>query len=146
MGPGLLGELAEKGNVPSCTTLQGLGAFDEMNDKSLHMICMHGSAYDNLTVRHADVIIALGARLTIGKVNSFAPAARAAALQSRGGIIHFEIMPKNVNKVVEAQIPIVEEMSSPIWLHLCSVDPTCAKGGIGQGHKSLVIHLHIREP
>ena len=47
MGPKFLRELAEKGNIPVCTTLQGLGAFDEMNDKSLHMLGMHGSAYAN---------------------------------------------------------------------------------------------------
>ena len=113
MGPKLLKELAEKGNIPVCTTLQGLGAFDEMNDKSLHMLGMHGSAYANLTIQHADVIIALGARFddrVTGKVDTFAPAARAAALQNRGGIIHFEIMPKNVNKVVEAQIPILGDV------------------------------------
>ena len=113
MGPKLLGELAEKGNIPVCTTLQGLGAFDEMNDKSLHMLGMHGSAYANLAMQHADVIIALGARFddrVTGKVDAFAPAARAAALQNRGGIIHFEIMPKNVNKVVEAQIPILGDV------------------------------------
>src|SRR6266481_3818449 len=38
---------------------------------------------------------------------AFAPAARTAAQQGRGGIIHFEIMPKNVNKVVDASIPVV---------------------------------------
>ena len=113
MGPKLLRELAENGNIPVCTTLQGLGAFDEMNDKSLHMLGMHGSAYANLTIQHADVIIALGARFddrVTGKVDTFAPAARAAALQNRGGIIHFEIMPKNVNKVIEAQIPILGDV------------------------------------
>ena len=36
----------------------------------------------------------------------FAPQARAAALQGRGGIIHFEIQPKNINKVVQATCPI----------------------------------------
>ena len=41
---------------------------------------------------------------------AFAPAARAAAQQGRGGIIHFEIMPKNVNKVVDASIPVVGDV------------------------------------
>ena len=113
MGPKLLKELAEKGNIPVCTTLQGLGAFDERDDKSLHMLGMHGSAYANLSMQHADVIIALGARFddrVTGKIDAFAPAARAAALQNRGGIIHFEIMPKNMNKVVEAQVPIIGDV------------------------------------
>ncbi|KAF7299301.1 hypothetical protein MIND_00879100 [Mycena indigotica] len=75
---------------------------------SLHMLGMH-----------ADVIIALGARFddrVTGKLDAFAPAARAAQTHGRGGIIHFEILPKNINKVVEATIPVlgdvVENMSS----------------------------------
>src|SRR5882724_11712057 len=40
----------------------------------------------------------------------FAPAARAAAQQGCGGIVHFEIMPKNVNKVVDASIPVVGDV------------------------------------
>ena len=41
---------------------------------------------------------------------AFTPAARAAAQQGRSGIIHFEVMPKNVNKVVDASIPVVSDM------------------------------------
>jgi len=113
LGPKLLKQLADGGNIPVCTTLQGLGAFDETSDKSLHMLGMHGSAYANLAMQQADVIIALGARFddrVTGKVGAFAPAAKVAAQQNRGGIIHFEILPKNVNKVVDAQIPIVGDV------------------------------------
>jgi acetolactate synthase-1/2/3 large subunit len=115
MGPKLLKLLADNGNIPVCTTLQGLGAFDETSEKSLHMLGMHGSAYANIAIQRADVIIALGARFddrVTGKVDSFAPAAKVAAQQGRGGIIHFEILPKNVNKVVEAQIPIVGDVTT----------------------------------
>ncbi|KAG8217931.1 thiamine diphosphate-binding protein [Butyriboletus roseoflavus] len=115
MGPKLLAQLAEQGNIPVTTTLQGLGAFDETNEKSLHMLGMHGSAYANLAMQNADLIVALGARFddrVTGKVDTFAPAARAAAAQGRGGIIHFEIQPKNINKVVEASIPILGDVVS----------------------------------
>ena len=115
LGPKLLTELAEKGNIPVTTTLQGLGAFDETNDKSLHMLGMHGSAYANLCMQQADVIIALGGRFddrVTGKIDQFAPAARAAASQGRGGIIHFEIQPKNINKVIDASIPILGDVVS----------------------------------
>ncbi len=114
-GPELLRQLSEQGNIPVTTTLQGLGAFDESNERSLHMLGMHGSAYANLAMQQADVIIALGARFddrVTGKVDTFAPAARAAAAEGRGGIIHFEIMPKNINKVVEASIPILGDVVS----------------------------------
>ncbi|KAJ3793982.1 hypothetical protein GGU11DRAFT_847317 [Lentinula aff. detonsa] len=113
MGPKLLAKLVHEGNIPVTTTLQGLGAFDETDGKSLHMLGMHGSAYANIAMQQADVIIALGARFddrVTGKVDTFAPAARAAALQGRGGIIHFEIQPKNINKVVQASIPILGDV------------------------------------
>jgi isopentenyldiphosphate isomerase len=79
--------------------------FDELDARSLHMLGMHGSAYANYAVQAADVIIALGARFddrVTGKPSTFAPAARAAAAAGRGGIIHFEVSPKNVNKVISA--------------------------------------------
>jgi acetolactate synthase-1/2/3 large subunit len=104
-GPEILKELAEKSSIPVTTTLQGLGAYDELDEKSLHMLGMHGSAYANMAMQEADLIIALGARfddrvtLSIAK---FAPGAKAAAAEGRGGIVHFEIMPKNINKVVQA--------------------------------------------
>jgi acetolactate synthase-1/2/3 large subunit len=115
MGPKLLAQLAEQGNIPVTTTLQGLGAFDETNEKSLHMLGMHGSAYANLAMQNADLIIALGARFddrVTGKVDTFAPAARAAAAQGRGGIIHFEIQPKNINKVIDASVAVLGDVVS----------------------------------
>jgi acetolactate synthase-1/2/3 large subunit len=114
-GPKFLAQLAESGNIPVTTTLQGLGAFDETDDKSLHMLGMHGSAYANFAMQEADVIIALGARFddrVTGKVDSFAPAARAAAAAGRGGIIHFEIQPKNINKVVDATVPVLGDVTA----------------------------------
>src|SRR6266536_485833 len=104
-GPKLLKELADKASIPVTTTLQGLGGFDELDEKALHMLGMHGSAYANLAMQEADLIIALGARFddrVTGNVTKFAPAAKAAAAEGRGGIVHFEIMPKNINKVVQA--------------------------------------------
>ena len=104
-GPKLLKELADKAQIPVTTTLQGLGGFDELDDKSLHMLGMHGSPYANLAMQEADLIIALGARFddrVTGNIAKFAPQAKVAAAQKRGGIVHFEIMPKNINKVVQA--------------------------------------------
>jgi acetolactate synthase-1/2/3 large subunit len=104
-GPQLLKELADKASIPVTTTLQGLGGFDELDEKALHMLGMHGSAYANLAMQEADLIIALGARFddrVTGSIIKFAPQAKAAAAEGRGGIVHFEIMPKNINKVVQA--------------------------------------------
>ena len=41
---------------------------------------------------------------------AFAPAACEAAQRGQGGIIHFEIMPKNINKVVNATVPILGDV------------------------------------
>lgn len=104
-GPQLVKELADKASIPVTTTLQGLGVFDQRDPKSLDMLGMHGSAAANTAVQNADCIIALGARFddrVTGNIAKFAPEAKLAASEGRGGIIHFEISPKNINKVVEA--------------------------------------------
>ena len=113
-GPELLKRLAKDGNIPVTTTLMGLGAYDELDEThSLHMLGMHGSAYANLAMQSADVIIALGARFddrVTGRLDMFAPAARAAAAAGTGGIIHFEVQPKNINKVVNANVAVTGDV------------------------------------
>lgn len=118
-GPQLLKELSDKASIPVTTTLHGLGGFDELDPKALHMLGMHGSAYANMAIQEADLIIALGARFddrVTGNVAKFAPQARAAAAEGRGGIVHFEIMPKNINKVVQATEAIEGEVASNLAL------------------------------
>ncbi|KAF4964689.1 hypothetical protein FSARC_7396 [Fusarium sarcochroum] len=64
-----------------------------------------------MAMQEADLIMALGARfddrvtLSIAK---FAPDVKAAAAEGRGGIVHFEIMPKNINKEL---LPFVDSKS-----------------------------------
>ncbi|VUC38238.1 unnamed protein product [Clonostachys rosea] len=114
-GPELLRELADKCSIPVTTTLQGLGAFDERDDKSLHMLGMHGTAYANMSMQNADLIIALGARfddrVTLN-VAKFAPEAKAAAAKGQGGIVHFDILPKNINKVIQSTEAIEGDVST----------------------------------
>ncbi|QGN15121.1 acetolactate synthase [Kluyveromyces marxianus] len=108
-GPQFLKQLSDRAQIPVTTTLQGLGAFDQEDPKSLDMVGMHGNAAANLAIQNADLIIALGARfddrVTLN-ISKFAPEARKAALEKRGGIVHFEISPKNINKVVEAEVAV----------------------------------------
>ena len=105
----LLRECAKKANIPVTTTLQALGAFDERDPMSLHMLGMHGSAYANWAMRDADCIISVGARFDdriTGDTKRFAPAARAAERQGTGGFIHFDIAPENINKTIPVTIPV----------------------------------------
>ncbi|KAB8228663.1 thiamine diphosphate-binding protein [Aspergillus alliaceus] len=104
-GSKLLRALTDKASIPLATSLHGVGAFDELDKNSLHILGMHRSAYANLSMQNADVIIALGGRFderVICNVAKFALNAHAASKAGRGGIILFEIMSKNINKVVQA--------------------------------------------
>uniref|UniRef100_A0A7S3Z001 Acetolactate synthase n=1 Tax=Lotharella globosa TaxID=91324 RepID=A0A7S3Z001_9EUKA len=104
-----LEKLAEKGNIPVTTTLQGLGGFNEYHPLSLHMLGMHGSAYANFAVQNADCVIAIGARFddrVTGRLDSFAPQARAASRRGEGGIIHIELLHKNIDKTVEVDLAL----------------------------------------
>ncbi|KAI9794970.1 MAG: Acetolactate synthase, mitochondrial [Candelina submexicana] len=124
-GPEILKQLSEKANIPVTTTLHGLGAFDELDYKSLHMLGMHGSPYANFAIQEADLIIALGARFddrVTGKVEKFAPQAIKAGAEKRGGIVHFEIMPKNINKVVQATEAVEGDVATNVALLLPHVE------------------------
>ncbi|KAF2432335.1 acetolactate synthase [Tothia fuscella] len=118
-GPRLLKELSDRACIPVTTTLQGLGAYDELDEKSLHMLGMHGSAYANMSMQEADLILAVGSRFDdriTGHIARFAPQAKLAEKEGRGGIIHFEIMPKNINKVVQATEAVEGDVATNLAL------------------------------
>ncbi|SMY22065.1 unnamed protein product [Zymoseptoria tritici ST99CH_1A5] len=137
-GPKMLKELSEKAQIPVTTTLQGLGAYDELDPKSLHMLGMHGSAFANMSIQEADLVIALGARFDdriTGHVPRFAPQARLAASEGRGGIIHFDIQPKNINKVVQATEAVEGDVTANLQLllpHITSRTEADRKEWFGQ--------------
>jgi acetolactate synthase-1/2/3 large subunit len=133
----VLREIAIRGNIPVTTTLQGLGAFDETHPLSLHMLGMHGSAYANWAVQHADVVVSIGARFddrVTGKPSTFAPAAREAHRLGTGGVIHFDISPEQIGKVIpvalgvegdarknlDALLPMIESRDRTDWLKACA--------------------------
>ncbi|ABN66585.2 acetolactate synthase [Scheffersomyces stipitis CBS 6054] len=129
-GPKLLKELSDKANIPVTTTLQGLGAFDQRDPKSLDMLGMHGHAAANTAMQDADCIIALGARFddrVTGNINKFAPEAKLAASEGRGGIIHFEISPKNINKVVEATEAVEGDLTANLRSFIPLVKPVAER-------------------
>ena len=96
-----LRKLADKGHIPVTTTLLGLGVYDELDNKALHMLGMHGSAYANYAVQESDCLIAVGARFddrVTGNLATFAPHAK---------IIHIDIDPSSISKNVDVDVPIV---------------------------------------
>jgi acetolactate synthase-1/2/3 large subunit len=99
-----LKELAEKGQIPVITTLLGIGSFPESHVLSYGMLGMHGMAYANMAVTHADAIIAVGMRFddrATAKVAGFAPHAN---------IIHIDIDPAEIGKNVPVDVPIVGDV------------------------------------
>ncbi|CEM07665.1 unnamed protein product [Vitrella brassicaformis CCMP3155] len=102
-------ELAIKCDIPTTTTVHGMGIFDELHPLSLHMLGMHGSAYANYAIQNADLILAIGSRFddrTTGVISKYAPRARAAAVKGEGGIVHIDIEARQFGKCVEPNLAI----------------------------------------
>jgi len=86
---------------PSTNTLMGLGATVGNDPWFLGMLGMHGTYEANMTMHHADLIIAVGARFddrVTNEISRFCPDAC---------IIHIDINPANIGKTVRPDIPIV---------------------------------------
>jgi len=101
--------LAEAAQVPVTTTVHAMGAFSEHHPHSLHMLGMHGAAYANFAIQESDLIIAIGSRFddrTTGVLSKYAPEARKAHEEGRGGLVHFDIEPSQFGRVVHPTIAI----------------------------------------
>ncbi len=93
--------LARRQQIPVTATLMGKGAFPELDPLFLGPPGMHGTAYANLAMDQADLIICVGARFddrVTGDVSKFARNAR---------IIHIDVDPAEIGKVVNPDVPVV---------------------------------------
>lgn len=61
-----------------------------------------------------------------GKLPDFAPAAKAASAAGTGGIIHFDILPKNVNKVVRPDVAVVGDCKLSLEAMMPMIEPNGA--------------------
>jgi len=101
-----LTELARMLNLPVTNTLMGLGGYPGTDRQFIGMLGMHGSYTANLTMHHADVILAVGARFDDRVINGapkFCPNAK---------IIHIDIDPASISKTIKADVPIVGPVDS----------------------------------
>lgn len=99
-----LTSLAKALNLPVTNTLMGLGAYAGSDSQFLGMLGMHGTYEANMTMHHADVIVAVGARFddrVTNNVKKFCPDAT---------IIHIDIDPTSISKTISAHIPIVGDV------------------------------------
>jgi len=82
-----------------------MGVFDENHPLSLKFLGMHGNVAANYAIQDADCIIAIGSRFddrTTGNLEYYAPEAKLASREGRGGIIHVNIEDTEINKIVNA--------------------------------------------
>lgn len=93
--------IAELFSLPVTSTLMGLGAFPCSHHQFIGMLGMHGTYESNNAMHHADLILAVGARFddrVTNNVAKFCPDAK---------IIHIDIDPTSIAKIVPVDVPIV---------------------------------------
>ena len=93
--------LAEKAQIPVASTLLGLSAFPPDHKLYTGYLGMHGNYGPNLLTNACDVLIAIGMRFddrVTGNVEKYAKQAK---------VIHFEIDPSEVNKIIRADIAVM---------------------------------------
>ncbi|WP_260953137.1 acetolactate synthase large subunit [Campylobacter sp. RM16187] len=101
----LVRKFAKKTGIPAIETLMGLGVLAHDDENLLAMAGMHGSYAANMALSETDLLIALGARFDdriTGKLSEFARYAK---------IIHVDIDPSSISKIVNAHFPIVGDLN-----------------------------------
>lgn len=119
----LLTKIAHTLGFPVTNTLMGLGGFPGTDPQFLGMLGMHGTYEANMAMHNADVILAVGARFDDRVTNNpklFCPSAK---------IIHIDIDPASISKIITADIPIVgsvehvlKDMLEMVTQNIASVD------------------------
>ena len=95
-------------NIPVTNTLMGLGVYPATDKHFMGMLGMHGTYQANMAMHNADLILAVGARFDDRITNTpskFAPGAR---------IIHIDVDPASISKIINADIPIVGEVKESL--------------------------------
>jgi len=90
-------------HAPVTSSLMGLGGYPGTDPRWLGMLGMHGTYYANMAISHSDLLIAIGVRFddrVTSKVAEFAPNAK---------IIHIDIDPVSVDKIVRAHVSIISD-------------------------------------
>ena len=94
-------EFLEKSGIPAASTLLGLSALPSNHPQYVGMLGMHGNYAPNIKNRDCDLLIAIGMRFddrVTGDPSNFGINAK---------VIHLEIDPAEVNKLVYADVAVV---------------------------------------
>ena len=102
----LVKEFVKITQIPAVETLMAKGVLPKTEELNLGMVGMHGSYAANMAMAETDLIISLGARFddrVTGKLEEFAKDAK---------IIHIDIDPTSISKIVKADYPIVGDLKN----------------------------------
>ena len=112
-----LKEFIEKTGIPAAWTLLGLSALPSDHPLNVGMLGMHGNYGPNILTNEADVIIAVGMRFSdrvTGKVSAYA---------SNAKIIHLEIDPAEIDKIIKTKIAILGNAKKSLKMLTNNVKP-----------------------
>lgn len=101
-----LNKFVKRFNLPVVSTLLGLGAVPASSENFLGMLGMHGTYQANSAIAKSDLIFCVGARFDDRITNNtkkFCPNAK---------IIHIDIDPSAISKIIEADLPIVGDAAT----------------------------------
>ena len=101
-----LRQFATTTQMPSVTTLKGIGTLDPNCPHFLGMLGMHGTKAANLVVQEADLLVVAGARFddrVTGKLAAFAPHAK---------IIHLDVDAAEVGKLRTAHVALHGDLNT----------------------------------
>lgn len=103
-GAELMRKFAKKADIPVVSTMMGLGAMPSDSPLYYGMIGMHGKKAANRAVNTCDTLFLLGARVGDRAI---------AAMEERHGftVVHIDIDPAEIGKNIEANVPIVGDIS-----------------------------------
>ena len=100
----------DKSGVPAASTLLGLSAIPSAHPQNVGMLGMHGNYGPNIKNKDCDLIIAIGMRFddrVTGNPERFGINAK---------VIHFEIDPSEINKIIYADVPVVGDVKRTLPL------------------------------
>lgn len=114
-GAELMRRLAEKADIPVVSTMMGLGAMSSDSPLYYGMLGMHGKKAANTAVNSCDTLFLLGARVGDRAI---------AAMEQRHDftVVHIDIDPAEIGKNIEANIPIVGDITLVLEQLLEQVD------------------------
>jgi acetolactate synthase-1/2/3 large subunit len=121
-----LNKFANMMDIPTCTSLMGLGAFDQTNRLSTGLVGMHGTVASNKCIVECDLLLALGVRFSdrvLSNRKHFAENAQIVQVDIDLAEIDKNI-PTDYSLVMDAKefldrlLPYLEPKKNPIWLAL----------------------------